>query len=531
MKILRKPLALALVLMLALGMALSVSAAEGESGFGGMPAGTYTYVSGDPTAEAGTDEGQVKLDYLTDTIVWAFGGQSGSAVLSGDALKFFQGLYLSDLPVTDWFGGDPKDTEGYAGAVSGYAKFTLDGAGRISAIDVSANPATRATAVLSKDITAETLTIIGITRGQPNLLQSCITLVGSVNGLYLTKQGDVILNHLTIGSGADGVGLKADKIGGDTFIVGRVFVDGSVEWHNLMGVILPLGSESGILETNGQSISLTGGSNVGRVGRNLSIISNGGDITIGAEVTTDSTRGGLLPNANTSNDGVTVNTSGRIIAGAGNVTIGTNTEKAVIIDLIGEIQGNNVTIKPNNRGTVANITGAIGNINATGNIDIEVGAVNVNTGDANVNDTNGFTSWVSAGNDGSNVIGSLTSENGSIKLKAGAVNGGIGALSAPKGTVTLEVESADSVSARRAPLSVNGQAVSLDGYLINGNYFFTLDSLAGVLSGVDLTGVAVPAISIGGSNYCKLRDVGAAAGFGVDWDAAAGTVIITTGIG
>lgn len=40
---------------------------------------------------------------------------------------------------------------------------------------------------------------------------------------------------------------------------------------------------------------------------------------------------------------------------------------------------------------------------------------------------------------------------------------------------------------------------------------------------------APQAYTIGGNNYFKLRDLGAALGFGVDWDAASGTVLLTTG--
>lgn len=535
MKKFKKSLALTLVLLLALAMAIPAAAAdaEGTDGFGGLPAGTYTYVSGTPAAETGSGAGEVQFDYLNDTLIWAFGGDSvstGQSVLEGDELKFFQSLYLADRPVTDWVGGGLKDVEGYAGDVAGNVQITITENGKISKLAVT-SATTLAMAVVSKDITDSTLTVSGATRGQPKLLQSRITLVGSTNGLYLTAQGDVILDGVSIGHGEDGVGLRSDKIGGDTFIVGTVSVDGTVEWHNKMGVILPLDSRPGTLVTNGQDINMTGGSNIGRVGRDLTISTGenlGGNITIGAAVSTDSTRGGLLPNADTSADGVTINTSGNIIAGLGNVVIGTNTEKAVIIDLIGSIQGADVTIKPSNKGVPGDVTGAIGSISATGSIDIVVGTVNAGGDQENTNSINGFTNWEGTGNSGGAVIGNLTAQNGDISLVTGAVTGTIGVLSAPNGTVTLDVAGADNFKAAAASLTVDGKTAALDGYLINDSHYFTLDSLAAALSDAGILQVDAASFQIGGSSYVKLRDVAAAADFSVTWNGTAKVIVIDT---
>ena len=41
--------------------------------------------------------------------------------------------------------------------------------------------------------------------------------------------------------------------------------------------------------------------------------------------------------------------------------------------------------------------------------------------------------------------------------------------------------------------------------------------------------IAPAAYNIGGNNYFRLRDLGALLGFGVDWDASTGTVVLTSG--
>lgn len=527
MKTLKKLLVLTLALTMALGMAVTAAAADEEGGFAALPAGVYTYVDAEPVA--GEDAGQVRFDYWSDTITWAFGTESGTVKLSGDELKFFQGLYLADRPVTDWLGGATKDTEGYAGEVAGNVDITLTEDGKISYIYVTAGPA-RVVAILSADITAPTLTVAGTTRGQPNLLQSCITLMGSTNALHLTKQGDVILDRLIIGNDGAGNGLSGNKIGGDTFVVGKVVVDGTVEWHGMMGVILPLDSEPGILETNGYDINMTGGSNIGRVGRDLTISTGadkGGNITIGATISTDSTRGGLIPKADTSNDGVTLNTSGKLIAGKGDVVVGTNTEKAVIIDLIGGIEANNVTIAPTHYGAKGNVTGAIGNINAAGNIIIDIGTVNAGNSQGNTNAVHGFTVWEGAGLADGHVIGSLTSANGDISLTTGIVNGGLAGFSAP-GTVTLDIAGAD---AGTTTLTVDGKAVSLNGYVIAGNHYFTMADLNGAIPALAEKTVHVTVVNVDGDSCVKLRDVGAAADFSISWDSAENTIVIDTNKG
>lgn len=525
MKRLKKFLAVTLVLVMALGMTVAASAAGEESGFDALPAGTYTYVNAQP--EAGESAGQVRFDYWSDTITWAFGSETGTEKLAGDELKFFQGLYLSDRPVTDWLGGATKNTEGYAGEVAGNVDITFTEDGKISYIYVKAGP-TRAVAILSADITAPTLTVAGTTRGRPNLLQSCITLMGSTNALYLTKQGDVILDGLAIGNDGAGSGLKADKIGGDTFVVGTVYVDGTVNWNNKMGVILPLDSEAGVLETNGYDIIMTGGSNIGRVGRDLTISTGadkGGDIIIGATVSTDSTRGGLNPTADTSADGVTLNTRGQLIAGKGDVVIGTNTEKAVVIDLIGGITANNVTIRPTHYGAKGNVTGAIGNIDAAGDITIDVGTVNAGSSQGTTNAIHGFTVWEGAGLDDGNVIGMLTSAGGNISLTTGAVNGGLAGFSVPNGTVTLDV---DVTTFGTFTLTVDGKAVSLKGCLIASNHYFTLDDLTQAIPALAGKTGGVTTVIVDGGSYVKLRDVCAVADINVDWSADKSVTIDTS---
>lgn len=544
MRNLKKFLAFTIVLIMVPGIPTFSLASNGsngtvEGGLGNMPAGTYTYVSEKPVAEADSNEGQAQFIYRKENnLVWAFGSEgkvtTGVETLTGDELEFFKGLYFSDRPVTDWVGGGPKDTEGYAGDVAGNVQITITENGKISKIRV-ASPTTRTMAIVTKEITDSTLTIAGSTRGRPNLLQSCITLFGSTNALYLTAQGDVILDGITIGDGK-GVGLKADKIGGDTFIVGTVTVDGTVEWNNKMGVILPLGDRPGTLLTNGYDITMTGGSNIGRVGRTLNISTGegaGGNIIIGATVSTDSTRGGKTPTADTSKDGVTINTIGSITAGLGNVIIGTNTEKAVIIDLIGSIQGADVTIKPSNYGKPGNVTGAIGNITATGSIDIKIGTVNSGSVEETVNVLNAFTVWQSSGDSQANVIGNLTARSGNITFVSGEINGNVGNIAAPNGTVNLTIEKANNFMPKTSSIAVNGKPFSLDGYSINGHNYFKLNDLANILSGtkIKLDGAEdkCTAFNIGGNKYFKLRDIGEAFDFDVDWDGAAKKIVIDTG--
>ncbi|MDR3278530.1 MAG: copper amine oxidase N-terminal domain-containing protein [Oscillospiraceae bacterium] len=127
---------------------------------------------------------------------------------------------------------------------------------------------------------------------------------------------------------------------------------------------------------------------------------------------------------------------------------------------------------------------------------------------------------------------------------------------------------------------VNGESKSFDAYNISDNNYFKLRDLAFVLNGTDkqfsvgydeatkaialtsgaaytpvggeLTGkgdgvktpkptaskitldgkeVSFTAYGIDGNNYFKLRDVGEAFGFGVDWDGAKNTIVIDTGKG
>ena len=127
---------------------------------------------------------------------------------------------------------------------------------------------------------------------------------------------------------------------------------------------------------------------------------------------------------------------------------------------------------------------------------------------------------------------------------------------------------------------VNGNNVAFDAYSINSNNYFKLRDLAYVLSGTEkqfsvewdgaknamtltsgkpyaaiggeMTGkgagdktpaptnsriyldgkeIKLTAYNIEGNNYFKLRDVGAAFGFGVDWDVARNTIMIDTSKG
>lgn len=146
----------------------------------------------------------------------------------------------------------------------------------------------------------------------------------------------------------------------------------------------------------------------------------------------------------------------------------------------------------------------------------------------------------------------------------------------PDGTGTPSVLALPTVSV----VLVNGETVQFDAYNIGGANYFKLRDLAYALNGTQkqfavewnasanaislisgqsyepvggemsagsgatqtpvrttskilLNGAAVSmdAYNIGGNNYFKLRDVGVALNFGVDWDAGANTVIINTSKG
>jgi len=132
----------------------------------------------------------------------------------------------------------------------------------------------------------------------------------------------------------------------------------------------------------------------------------------------------------------------------------------------------------------------------------------------------------------------------------------------------------------RSTVRVNGEALTFDAYNIGGSNYFKLRDLAFVLSGtakqfevawdagiqtiflysgypytpvggemavpgtqnappvptsaricLDGREVALTAYNIGGNNYFKLRDIGQALDFGVDWDAEGNTVLIDTSQG
>jgi hypothetical protein len=152
---------------------------------------------------------------------------------------------------------------------------------------------------------------------------------------------------------------------------------------------------------------------------------------------------------------------------------------------------------------------------------------------------------------------------------------------APIAGITADVCSADSATLARptaAAVLIDGETVDFDAYNIDGNNYFKLRDLAYALDGtakqfdvaynaatkaITLTsdkpytpvggemagkgaGDKTPtpttskiilddketnfgAYNIGGNNYFKLRDIGAAFDFGVDWDGAKQTIAIDTG--
>lgn len=536
MKHLKKILSLTLALALILGLSLHTWAAPAESGLGALPAGVYTYVDEAPAADPGAETGQLQFLYhqQEDNLLWAYDGQSGAVTLTGDELEFFQSVYLSDRPVYDWLASALRDTDGYAGNVAGNLLIEIDEEGKLAKLRLDSG-LVQMTAAVTQAITADTLTISGATRGQPNLLHSCITLLGSANCLYLTDQGNVVLDNMTLNANADGVGLMGDKIGGDTFIAGTLYVDGKVEWMNRYANIQPVHADaSATLETNGQDIVM-GGMNIGRVGRDLTITTGadkGGDIIIGQTVSVDYGRGGPLEDPSTG--AMILSTSGDLIAGLGDVVVGTNTERVVTINSIGNIQGANVTIAPTDNGTPTEVSGTIGDITAAGTATVILGSVQS--------------------------IGTIT---------AAEVVQDIGAA---------KVETAAALPTS-STVVVDGETVEFNAYNIDGANYFKLRDLAYVLSGTDkqfdvywqddvinttitlntglpytasgsemepkgaapaeaspstwniyLDGqkVTFSAYTINGSNYFKLRDLAQAMDFNVTWNETTSTITLDT---
>ena len=82
--------------------------------------------------------------------------------------------------------------------------------------------------------------------------------------------------------------------------------------------------------------------------------------------------------------------------------------------------------------------------------------------------------------------------------------------------------SAVALTSGRAYTPVGGELAAADGALR-----FAVKTSAAV--SLDGRSIAPTAYNIGGNNYFRLRDLGAALGFTVDWDAASGTVVLTTG--
>lgn len=456
-----------------------------------LPAGTYTYVSTLPSAEC--RENQVFFDFWSDCVSWVQDGHCGTAILRGDGLKFFQSLYLSDRPVYDWLVSGPRNTEGIAGNVAGHVRITIDEDGKLSRLRLDSG-LVQAAAVLTKSITADTLVISGTTRGQPNLLHSCITLLGTSNCLHLTDQGNVVLDNMILSANRDGVGLKADKLGGDTFIAGNVFVDGRVEWMNRYANLQPVtGDNPAVLETNGQDMVI-GGMNVGRVGRNLTFstgLDKGGDIIIGAKVSVDFARGKVIDDPTQGT--LTFSTSGNIIAGHGNVVIGTNSARVVDLDIVGDIQGKDVVICPTDNGTPTHVMATIGSITATDNIQIEVGNVN-------------------QGRPECLAIGDLTAQTGNITLTAGDVNGFVGNITAPNGIIKINLSSAKGVGTIKGAYVTKHVGVP------------TLETKATPITNVTVNGTAVvcAACEINGEAYVRLRDLACALSgtkpqFQVEW--------------
>lgn len=525
MKLARRTTALVLALLLVLSFG---AAAAEPDGLAGLPAGTYTY-----TDEL-TADGQLCFDWAEKTLAWRADGKSGAIALSGDALAFFQSLYLSDVPVYDWLASALRSTEGYQGNLAGNVELTFDAESRLSQIKTLSG-LVQMTAAVTAELCAPLLTVDGATRGQPNLLHSCVTLVGSVNGLFLTRQGNVVLDNLAIGADAEGVGLRADKIGGDTFLAGTVTVDGKVLWNCRYANIQPVHAEEpATLLTNGQDIVM-GGMNIGRAGRSLTLSTGagGGDIIIGAEVTVDYGRG--KPLEDPSKGALLLSTTGDLLAGEGNVVIGTNTYRRVTIDTVGNIQGANVTVAPTDNGKPTDVQGSIGDVTAAGKLTIRTGVLPK--------------------------IG---------LLRAAEIE-----------RESAEPEEQPAVDALPTPsrVLVNGEEVAFEAYNIGGSNFFRLRDLAMALSGtekqfavywqegaanmiitltsgrayepvggelavgdgtvkaarasshtvyLDGSQIALQSYNIGGSNFFRLRDLGRVLDFGVGYDAETGTVSIDT---
>jgi Leucine-rich repeat (LRR) protein len=170
-----------------------------------------------------------------------------------------------------------------------------------------------------------------------------------------------------------------------------------------------------------------------------------------------------------------------------------------------------------------------------------------------------------------------------MKRKMTAILLALALCAAPAGTAQTAAATATAALTARPTASavlVNGKSVAFDAYNISDNNYFKLRDLAFILSGTEkqfevsydevtraialtsgvaytpvggeMTGkgagdktpaptsskiyldgkdVSFTAYNIDGNNYFKLRDIGAAFNFGVDWDGARNTIVIDTGKG
>ncbi|MCD7860278.1 MAG: hypothetical protein LUH51_09030, partial [Firmicutes bacterium] len=127
------------------------------------------------------------------------------------------------------------------------------------------------------------------------------------------------------------------------------------------------------------------------------------------------------------------------------------------------------------------------------------------------------------GNASGNLLGNFPSINCNIALVTGEISGGIGTISVPNGTVSLDVAYANNVISASVPVTVDGALTTLTGYNIAGNHYFRPADLTSLLS----ANVTASECIVDGVSYYKLRDVLQTLDYAVEWNDATITIRTT----
>lgn len=386
-----------------------------------------------------------------------------------------------------------------------------------------------------------TLTLTG---GSGEVLNSC------KGGIGITNLGTLILD-----------GGKVSTNGENTTAIAN---SGTLTLNK--GGITAKGSGS-ITVSNGSNFTMNGGTLALQNSSKGSAIANSGTVTITAGTITADSGGGY----GISNNGGSVVMSGGSVVASGNNVCGLANEKGTVTLSGGYVRttGTNTTVY--NTGNF-NMNG--GSVEAAGYTSVAVecvgGAFVLSNGTIMATGSNAYGVLVTSGFTQTGGTITASGEGGQQIAYQAGVDPGAGTTN-PAAIKAVPTPST---------VLVDGTAVAFDSYNINGNNYFKLRDLAYELNGsakqfsvvwsdssrtVQLTNgkpytvvggemaakgtaaaaavvsshgvyinnvkVDVAAYNIGGNNYFKLRDLGAAMNFNVSWDGPGNRIIINTAEG